>query len=308
MAQTPFPIIPELMAITIAYRNQRLIADDVLPRVPVGLKQFLYLKHRLAEGYTVPDTKVGRKSVPNLVEFNADSVPGSAFDYGLDDIVPNDDINNAPKNYNPLGHAVESITRLIFLDREVRVANTVFNAANYSTSNKQTLSGTSQFSDYTNSDPISVISSAMDAMVIRPNVMVIGRPAFSVLSKHPKILKAVYRNLGDSGIARKQDIADLFELEQVLVGESQLNTAKKGETANIQRVWGKHISLIYQEKAPSVDCLTYGVTAQYQDRIAGSLPEPKNGLRGSVRVRVGESVSELIMAPDAGYFLQNVAA
>jgi hypothetical protein len=38
------------------------------------------------------------------------------------------------------------------------------------------------------------------------------------------------------------------------------------------------------------------------------MPEPKVGLRGAQRVRVGESVNELIVASDVGYFFQNIVA
>lgn len=84
----PFPIQPELTAIAIAYRNQSLIADEVLPRVPVGKQDFKYLKHAMAEGFTLPDTKVGRRSKPNDVEFSATEITASTEDFGLDDPVP----------------------------------------------------------------------------------------------------------------------------------------------------------------------------------------------------------------------------
>ena len=64
MANTPFPITPAMTAVAIAYRNPRLIADEVLPRVPVPLQEFKYLKYTLEDGFTIPDTKVGRKSAP----------------------------------------------------------------------------------------------------------------------------------------------------------------------------------------------------------------------------------------------------
>jgi hypothetical protein len=38
------------------------------------------------------------------------------------------------------------------------------------------------------------------------------------------------------------------------------------------------------------------------------MPEPKLGLRGGVRVRVGESVKELVIAKDLGYFFENAIA
>lgn len=305
----PFPIQPELTAIAIAYRNKRLIADQVLPRVPVGKEEFKYLKHTLSEGFTLPDTKVGRRSKPNEVEFTATEVTDSTQDYGLDDPIPMADIKNAPPNYDPEGRSVEGITDLILLDREVRTAGLVFDANNYGASNKVTLSGTDQFSDFANSDPLGVLMDSLDSMIMRANIMVIGRAAFSSLARHPTIVKAVHGNAGDSGVARRQDIADLLELEEVLVGEALLNTAKKGQAVSMSRVWGKHISLMHQDKnADTRKGATFGFTAQFGGRVAGSTPDQNIGLRGGKRVRVGESVKELLTANDLGYFIQNAVA
>ncbi|MDH5524448.1 MAG: hypothetical protein OEY01_10720 [Desulfobulbaceae bacterium] len=304
-----FPIQAELTAIAIAYRNTRLIADEVMPRVPVGKSEFKYFKYAMAEGFTLPDTRVGRKSKPNQVEFSATEETASVEDYGLDDPIPISDINNAPPNYDPEGRAVEGIMDLVLLDREVRVANMVFNAANYGAANKVTLSGTDQFSDFSNSDPVERLTACLDACIMRPNAMTIGRPAFSVLARHPMILKAINRNSGDAGIATRQAIADLFELEEVLVGEAWVNTAKKGQTASLSRAWGKHISLQYRNKlADTRRGMTFGLTAQHGGRIAGSTFDKNIGLRGGKEVRAGESLKELILANDLGYFIQDAVA
>ncbi|MDF5847721.1 hypothetical protein P4124_07620 [Pseudomonas aeruginosa] len=127
MSNAPFPIDPELTAIAIAYRNGRMIADEVLPRVPVGKQEFKFWKYDLAQGFTVPETLVGRKSKPNEVEFSATDETSSTEDHGLDAPVPQADIDNAPTNYNPLGHATEQTTNLILLDREARTSKLVFN-------------------------------------------------------------------------------------------------------------------------------------------------------------------------------------
>lgn len=304
----PFILTPELTAVAIAYKNKTMIADQVLPRVPVGSRSFKYLAYPIGESFTIPDTKVGRKGKPNQVEFSATEQTASVDDYALDDAIPNDDIEAAPANYDPKGRAVEQITNLIELDREVRAANLVFNAANYGANNKIVLSGSSQFSDPT-SDPIKVIMDALDSMVMRPNIMTIGRAAFSALIRHPKIVKAVLGNAGDSGIARREDIAALFELEGIFVGESFINTARKGQAINMQRVWGKHISLLYRDQlADSRSGTSFGFTAQYGDRVGMEAPDGDIGMRGGIMVRSGESVKELITAPDLGYFIQNVIA
>lgn len=304
----PFTVTPELIAIAIAYKNKAMIADQVLPRVPVGKRSFKYMAYPIGEGFTLPDTKVGRKSKPNQVEFSATEKTESVEDYALDDPIPNDDIETAPAGYDPKGRSVEQTTNLIELDREVRAANLVFNAANYGANNKIILSGSSQFSDPT-SDPIKVIMNALDAMIMRPNIMTIGRAAFSALITHPNIVKAIFRNNGDSGIVRREDIAALFELEGVFVGESFINTARKGQPVNMQRVWGKHLSLIHRDQlADTRSGTTFGFTAQYGDRVAMEAADGDIGMRGGIVVRSGESVKELITAPDLGYFIQNVIA
>lgn len=309
MPKAPFPIQPELTAIAIAYRNARMIADEVAPRVPVGKEEFKYLKHDMAEGFTVPDTKVGRKSKPNEVEFSATEETDSTEDFGLDDPVPQKDIDNAPENYDPLGKSVEQISNIIELGREVRTASLVFNAANYAAANKEVLAGTAQFSDFANSDPIGVIMDALDSMVMRGNIMTIGRQAYSKLARHPDIVKAAHGNSGDKGIAHRQAIIELFELEDILVGEARINTSKKGQNPVLQRCWGKHISLQFRDKmADTRSGMTFAMTAQFGNRIAGAEADSNIGLRGGQRVRAGESVKELLTANDLGYFIENAVA
>lgn len=309
MPNAPFPIQPELTAIAIGYRNTRLIADSVLPRIPVGKQEFKYLVYNLADGFTVPDTRVGRKGKVNEIEFQATELTASTDDYGLEDPIPQADIANAPPNFDPVGRGVEGITDLILLDREVRTAGLVFNATTYGTNNKVTLSGTSQFSDFTNSDPIGTIQTALDACIMRPNVLTIGRAAFSVLCRHPKLCKAIFGNNTDAGIVTGSQIAQLFELDEVLVGEAYLNTAKKGQAVALSRVWGKHIALTYRDRnATTRGRMSFGYTCQFGSRIAGAWEDKNIGLRGGQRVRAGESVKELICAPDLGYFIQNAVA
>lgn len=304
----PFPIQPELTAIAIAYRNTRMIADSVMPRVPVGTQEFKYLKYRLGERFTVPDTRVGRKSAPNKVEFHADELTSQTVDFGLDDDIPQADIDNAPPNYDPRGRAVEGLTDLVLLDREVRVAGLAFGSGNYAAGQTLALSGTSQWSDPA-SDPVGSIMTALDTPVMRPNVMVIGRPAWSVLCRHAKLAAAIYKNGTSAGIVSAQAVADLFELDEVLIGEAWINTAKKGQTTALARAWGKHCALIFRDGLANTRSRTsWGYTAQWGNRIAGSQPNPNIGLRGGETVRAGESVCELVSAPDLGYLLQNVVA
>ena len=121
MANRPFPIDARLTAIALAYKNPdvALIADDVLPRTPTDA-EFKWLSYDLAQGYTIPDTKVGRKSMPNEVEFVGTEVNDKVDDHGLDDLVPLEDIADDNQGVDPMGTATMYLTSLVRLARPPR--------------------------------------------------------------------------------------------------------------------------------------------------------------------------------------------
>ncbi|MGV1802565.1 capsid protein [Agrobacterium vitis] len=309
MSGTPFPIDPVLTGIIIAYKNNTLIADQVLPRLTPNLpkKKFTWWQFDFGQFITVPDTKVGRKSSPNEVEFQAEEVEDKTEDYGLDDVIPLDDINNAPAGYDPRAFSAQKLIDLVLLDREVRVASKVFNSATYDAANKETLTGTDKWSNAA-SDPIAQFSQAADNMIIRPNNLVIGRVEWTALRTNANVLKALNISGSDKGMARKEAVADLLELDDIIIGEGWINRAKKGQPVTRQRAWGDKALLIHKAPlASSIDATpTFGWTAQHGDRIAGSIDEPKIGLKGSVRVRSGESVKEIISSRQLGYLFEGV--
>ena len=307
MATRPFPTNARLTAIALAFRNPdiALIADLVLPRTPVAY-EFKWLSYDLAQGYTVPDTRVGRKSAPNEIDFQATEVQDKCQDFGLDDLVPNEDIEADNQGVDPLGTATGFLSNLVDLGREQRVANLVFNAANHT--NTSTLSGTSQWSDGT-SDPVAAISDALDTPIMRPNIAVLGQTTWTKLRRNVKIVQAIKGTAQGSGQVSRQEFCDFFELQDLYVGQGFVNTAKKGQAASMSRVWGKHAAFIYRDRTAGPQSgVTYGFTGAFGGKIAGTMDEPKVGLTGSVRARVGERLKEIVCAKDLSYFFQNAVA
>lgn len=318
MSQTPFTVNPTLTSVAIGYRNpdEVFIADKVLPRVPTGDK-FNYTVYDTAQAFTVPDSKVGRKSEPSSVEFTGRDVTDSVEDHGFDDLVPQRDVDvweTMPKPatggpIEPKALASMMLSGLLDLAREARAAAIVFASANYASTLRTTLSGTNQWSDFTNSDPLSALLTALDKPLVRPNKMVIGQEAWTIVRQHPKIVQAIYHNNQGAGTVTKEQLAALLEINEVVVGNSRVNLAKKGQAANFTRTWGKHCSLIYSSQAAAQMMQpVWGWTAQFGTKFAGEIAEPKKGLKGGTTVRVGEQVKELVSASEAGYFFQNVVA
>lgn len=314
MAKTPFIIVPELTAIAVAYRQGNLIADQVLPYVPVNTQEFRYRKFGVADDFTVPATLVGRKGRPQQVEFGETEVTDSTQDHALDAPVPNADIEAYERarsagqtgGTDPMMRATSQVMQLGMTAREKRVADLVFNANSYAPANRATLSGTAQWSDYTNSNPQTAITTALDSMIMRPNIAVFGRRTWSVLSQSPRITAAVYRNGASAGSVTRQQFAELFELDEVLVGDGWINTAAKGQAPTVVRLWGNHAAFIHRNMNADTEFgITFGFTARWGNRIGGFVEDPDMGMRGGRRARAGESVKEVITANDLGYLFTN---
>lgn len=319
----PFPVSATLTAIAIGYRNPAasLIYRRALPPVPVLSEQFKWNSFPLGEAFTVPELEVGRKGRPGQVEFSATEEESSTKSYGLDDAIPFSDIREAARaraekrsNIDPRNMAVEGLTNLLELGREVRVASVVQDAANYSAGRKIVLTGGDKFSDFVNSDPYEVIDEGMDkTLVYRPNHIIMGQPVWSKIKRHPKLIKAVKGGLTEDGAITKQQFADLFEIpvENLLIGVAQVNLARKGQNVNLARVWGKSISLLYLDptkKQADGSVITWGFTAELGTRFSGSIEDKDIGLEGGERVRVGEQVRELVAAKDVGCLIQDAVA
>lgn len=316
----PFVVDATLTAVAIGFKNGSAmrIADKVLPRLPVSNEKFKYTVYPIAEAFNTPDARVGRKGAVKQLEFTGSEVTSDVVDYGLDSPIPQSDIDVATSAraegrtvFDPEARATEMLTETIENIRELRVAQQVFALGTYAASRRTTLSGTSQFSDYTNSDPIGVLVAGMDAtLVYRPNTMVMGREVWTKISSHPKIVNAVKGNVTNAGRITIDQFRELMAgdgITDVMVGDAWTNTAKIGQATSLSRAWGKHIALLYLNPLASVEQggITFGFTAQYGDRIAGRIEDPDIGLQGGFRIRTGERVRELISAQDVGYFIQN---
>lgn len=316
----PFPVNPVLTALTISYRNVALkfIADEVLPRVPVGASKFSWMFHPIEQGFSFPDTEVGRRGRVERVAFSGDQRTDEVRDYGLEDAILQTDIDDADAmrarglgTFDPVNVATELLTDLILTDREVRVAKKVQDPASYAASRRRVLAGASQFSDYDQSKPIEVLKEGFNGtMIFRPNTMVMNREVWSVVSSHPHVVNACKGNVTGRGIVSPAEFVNLFSgegLSKLLIGEAFVNTARRGQVPTIERVWGKSISLIYiNPNARPETGATFGMTAQYGTRIAGRWEDKNVGIEGGTVVRVGERVREVITAPDVGYLIQNV--
>ena len=319
--ERPFATSAAITAVAIGYSNPiaSLIADDVLPRLPVAGEKFKWTEYPIAENFTFPETLVGRTGRVNRVTFSGTEKTDAINDHGLEDAIPYSDIQEADEMrrrglgvFDPVLVATAGLTNLILLDREVRVAAIVQDPDNYPAGRNVVLSGSDKFSDYEGSDPITVLKAAFNGTVIfRPNTMSMSREVWSVLSSHPKIVNAIKGNVTGQGIVSPAEFVQLFSgegLRKLAIGDGFVNRARKGQVEEIARVWGNSIQLTFIDPniRPEQGGMTWGFTAEYGKRIGGSWEDRNIGLQGGTVVRIGERVREVVVAREVGFQLRNV--
>ncbi|SFD76925.1 Phage major capsid protein E [Bosea sp. CRIB-10] len=294
-----------LTAIAIAYRNPDvvMIADEVLPRVPVGGRSFKWTEYPEAEMFSVPDTRVGNRSAPNQVELQGEQKDSGVVDFGIDIPLDNPTIAEAERaGYNPRNRATELATNIVLLDREIRVAATVTDASAYHADQKLGATAAAFFDAA--ADPFESIDAMLDACWMKPNQLVFGHAAWRAFRKHPKAVQAVKGTTTASGRLTRQEVAEAFEVGRILVGSGRVNVARPGLAPTMQRTWGNTISGQFIDRSATTETggLTFGLTAVHGTRVAGTKTVDM-GLHGGQIVRSGESVRELIVARRAGFLI-----
>jgi hypothetical protein len=314
----PFVVDPVLTAIAIGYTNPvaALIADQVLPRVPTG-SSFQYDVYGL-EDFSAPNGKLGRRGKTPRIEFASKKEDSSVEDFGWESSIPVTDSDDAAaqraanaSRYDPRARATTGLTAIKQIAREKRVADIVFAAGTYASTRRVQLSGTSQLSDYANSDPVGVINAALDGtFVARPTHAVLSKYGWGKLRAHPKMVKSVKGGISGDGMISREQFVELFELQGLLVGEGQLNASAPGQDVSIGQVWGKHMALLHinPEGGPGGNLPTFGFTADCGGAVALSYFDTNVGLKGGEVIRVGERVREHVCAKDVGYFIQDAFA
>lgn len=301
----------ELTALAIKYKNpdRVFIADAIFPKSSVGTENFEYQRIPTGTLYSLPDTRLGELSAWPTFAISGEKVSAATKDEGIMIPLSNKVVKQAAPGSDPKALAVESATTIMQLRREVRAAQLAFSAATYPAGRKTTLAGADRWSDVTSS-PIAAMRDQFKNCLIRPNTLALGQEVWETLARHPRLVKAARGNDSGEGVITREELARMLEINEVVVGEAWVNTAKPGEAVSISRCWGKHALGFYKDSTVNfaVPGVTFGLTAEYGTRVAGTNEKQLMGLRGGVEVYTGESLTELVISSDCAFFWENAVA
>lgn len=306
LVQQDVVVDPALGNVSIKYTNDVFIADLVAPMVKVSKqtgKYYVYDKSNLRIDST------NRAAGAGANEIDIGVAPTGTFacdDHALKGFVADEIQDQADAALNPLIDETEAITEKLLLDRENNLATLLRSTSNLT--QNTTLSGTSQWSDYSNSDPIGDVRTARTTIhqntFKKPNTLILGKQVFDMLIEHPAIIERVkYSQLG---VITAELLARVFQVEKILVGEAGSNTAAEGQTDSLSYVWGKDAIVAYISPKISIKMLTLAVTFTYGVREVKRWYEQD---REGTYVRVGkDNYVQKIIAALAGYLIKTAIA
>ncbi len=302
-----FELQPELTGVALAYRNKNLIADEIFPTVPVDQKSFQYNFYNKEAFLTVPETEIGEKGSANEAQLKSKLLTETCKDYALKERITVQKLQEAQaKGKNIAADTIMHLTDLMKLSREVRVAKALSNKTVYG-SNCKELNSSEKFTN-DNFNAFKALTSAMDKVLFRPNILVTSRAGFSALSQNPYVVSAVNSVDVKAGIASAEGIKRTLGLDKILIGEGIVNTAAKGQAASFNSCWNNDIILMHINPIASTDYgVTFGYRATLDDYTVGSYHDPDAGTKGCEVYRIFTTYLDLLTCPECGYLLKGVA-
>ena len=258
---------PILSAVARGYRSPKAAVANVLfPIVTVGLRAGRIISFG-PDDFTLVNTARAPGANTKRIQFGYAGENYSLVDYRLEGAVPNElqeEASNGP-GIDLSSNAVRRVQNIMALEREKQAADLARNEARYGAGNKETLSGTSQWSDPT-SDPFTDIMDGKESIRAkigeRPNVLTLGPKVLTALRTHPKVLDRL-STASDRPPATLQQLQALFELQQIVEGEAVYH-----DGSQFQDVWGKDAILAFTTPASmqEMGSPSFGYTYQLEDR------------------------------------------
>ncbi len=263
-----------LANISIAYDNPDLVFQkEVFPVVPVDKQSDVFFKFSKQHFRQYPDSKRPGADV-NEIPIDLDArgyffCDGHALDYPQPDEIQ----ANADPGADLDIEVTLKVTEAIRLNEEINGA-AIITTANIT--QNTTLSGTSQWSDFANSDPFLAID--QKKTVIRQSTglppkeykLLMSEYTYLTVRNHPKLIDRVkYTQAGGRKPLTEDELAEAFGVAKVVVAGGMKQNTPEGRTDSLTYIWGKNVLMFYAAARPSKRQATLGYTFVWMVKVGG---------------------------------------
>lgn len=298
-----------LSNVAINYRPRGMIADLIFPVVGVQKQSDFYAIFPRADALRQEETRRAPDTEANKIQRAVSSDKYFADNYALKMAVTVEDKANADPIWvsRILNDKVRFITSKLGLDWEQRVATLVQTGVGSSTA------VASSWTDETNSDPLGDVHTAIDnvhdATGVRPNQLTMSDIAWRLLRRHDDVRNIIFGTNNGGGYPSTQQVANIFEMDRILVGNAFQNTGNENQSESLSRVWGPNVQAMYVPAQVSMEEPSFGYSFRWNVPGVPHMQaerHPYNSRRKSEEVEVGYYQDEKVTGSEYGFQLTAV--
>ena len=293
-----------------------LIAHRVLPVFESMLQADTFGRIPIEQMLQQRDTK--RASGSGYSRGNWTFTPDSfaTEEHGWEEPVDDRDAKRYKYYFDAEQIAAERAFVAVLENAEQRAADLIFNATTW-TGSSLTTAVTNEWDDSANATPIVDVEAAVqtiwDNSGLWPNALVINRKVFRNLRNCAEIIdRSKSQGFMDvrAGAINEAQLAQVFDLDHIIVAGTPKNTAAEGQAASIAPIWSDEYAMVCKI-ATSNDIRepAIGRTFHWSEdgsEVGGTFETYRDeNIRGDV-VRVRHEVDEKVLYTEAGHLLSNI--
>lgn len=298
-----------LTNVSVAYRNNDYIAELLAPRVGVRKQSDRYYIYdsdreaiRLGEDLRSPG------ALADEIDFALSTDSYFCHDHALASSVPDEERENADPAIQPDIDRTEFLSERILLKQESVLEEMLRSSSDIP---ELALTGGSEWNSGS-SDPVADIQQArlmhFAQCQRRANVLVLPFQVYEIVREHEAITDRV--KYTTSSVVTTELLAQLFDVDRVLVPRSYVNTAAPGQAPDVEPLWQSNAYLAHVADRPGLKQLTLANTF-----VWNAMPGTVDGLvverwrehgRKADMIRVQKYYDMKLIAPGAGLRITNV--
>ncbi len=302
---------PLLTNVSSAYIPDGCVADTLFP--PLKFSQYTgklagYGKSHLR----IENTLIGGKGKYRQVESIVRSTTGFTIEgHGLSGMVSKADYKNVIDPFDAEKDETMGLSTILLLEKEKGLADAITSTATMT--QNTTLSGTSQFNDYSNSDPVTQFLTAKNTIRLGcgaiPNTIIMDYYVAQILRYHPQLLDMLGFKWAKPGGLDDEELSKALGVDNITIPNAMYNSAKEGQTDVLASTWGKHIVMAVIPKSAQ----KYQISLGYNVRLDDGSPrkvykQPVFNPPGSTEILVEDEYDMLLSDVTAGYLIANAVA
>ena len=307
------------MSVAYMQNDNVMVANKVFPIVPVKKQSDLYFTYSRADMLRneAAIREYGAESKGGGYNVSSDPYYCNIFAFHKD-VYPTERVNS-DSPLQPDIDAAEYVSQKLILKREIDFQSRFFATGIWGTEYVGAAAAAALNLVYWSSAgsvPIENIATAQlivqSATGKKPNTLLLGPYTFMALRDNAEI-RNLLRYTAGPAVPTPQLLAQMFDVDRVLVGSAVYNAAATGATEDTDFIMGKHALLCYTENSPGLRKASAGYIFSWTG-LEGSgafgnrmyrLPMDLLGI-GTVRIE-GEMAYDIeLIASDLGVFFKDI--